>query len=75
MEPRDLRKVDQRKERPQNSGSKPGRAGDGGPGRNVKFEVFGEEILEKTVSKSGKSGRVYLPLVWLGKNVKVIRLN
>jgi len=41
----------------------------------TKCEVFGEEILEKTVTKSGKSGRVYLPLEWLGKTVKVIRLN
>ena len=41
----------------------------------IKFEVFGEEVLEKTVNKSSGSGRVYLPLDWLGKTVKVIRID
>ena len=27
----------------------------------VKFEVFGEEMIEKEVKLSGNSGRVYLP--------------
>ncbi len=38
----------------------------------VKFEVFGEEMVEKTVTQSNKSGRVYLPQDWIGKRVKVI---
>ena len=41
----------------------------------VKFEVFGEEILEKEVKQSGSSGRVYLPPQWIGKHVKIIRIN
>jgi putative transposon-encoded protein len=41
----------------------------------VKFEVFGEEMIEKTVKLSGNSGRVYLPPTWVGHNVKIIRIN
>ncbi len=40
----------------------------------VKFEVFGEEMLEKQVKLSGNSGRVYLPPDWVGHRVKVIRI-
>ncbi|MFZ0930275.1 MAG: DUF2080 family transposase-associated protein, partial [Syntrophobacteraceae bacterium] len=32
----------------------------------VKFEVFGEEMLEKQVKLSGNSGRIYLPPDWVG---------
>jgi len=39
----------------------------------VKFEIFGEEMLEKEVKLSGNSGRVYLPPDWVGKHVKIIR--
>ena len=39
----------------------------------VKFEVFGEEMLEKRVKSSGSSGRVYLPSDWVGCRVKVIK--
>jgi putative transposon-encoded protein len=41
----------------------------------VKFEVYGEEMLEKEVKCSGNSGRVYLPPEWVGKQIKVIRTN
>ena len=40
----------------------------------VKFEVFGQEMLEKQVKPSGNSGRVYLPPDWVGRRVKVIRI-
>ena len=40
----------------------------------VKFEVFGEEMIEKEVKQSGNSGRVYLPPEWVGKIVKIIRI-
>src|SRR5208337_365137 len=36
----------------------------------VKFEVFGEEMVEKRVKPSGNSGRVYLPPDWVGCRVK-----
>ncbi|MGA2937516.1 MAG: DUF2080 family transposase-associated protein [Syntrophobacteraceae bacterium] len=41
----------------------------------VKFEVFGEEMLEKQVKLSGNSGRIYLPPDWVGHRVKVIRID
>jgi putative transposon-encoded protein len=41
----------------------------------AKFEVYGEEMIDKCVKPSGKSGRIYLPPEWVGKNVKVIRLD
>jgi hypothetical protein len=41
----------------------------------VKFEVYGEEMIEKEVKYSGNSGRVYLPPDWVGRIVKIIRIN
>jgi hypothetical protein len=48
-----------------------------GPGRSTKakFGVFGEEMIEKEVKPAGNSGRVYLPLNWVGKHVKIIRID
>jgi len=43
--------------------------------KKVKFEIFGEEMLQKEVKSSGNSGRVYLPPDWVGKTVKIIRLD
>ncbi len=40
-----------------------------------KFEVYGEEMIEKEVKQSGNSGRVYLPPEWVGKYVKIIRID
>ena len=46
------------------------------PDRNrVKFEVYGMEMIEKNVKSSGNSGRVYLPPNWVGRNVKIIRID
>jgi putative transposon-encoded protein len=42
--------------------------------RIAKFEVYGEEMIEKEVKQSGNSGRVYLPPEWIGKHVKIIRI-
>ena len=41
----------------------------------VKFEIFGEEMLEKVVKSSGNSGRVYLPPDWVGHHVKIVRID
>lgn len=41
----------------------------------VKFVAFGEEMLEKKVSLSGNSGRIYLPPDWVGHHVKIIRMD
>ena len=40
-----------------------------------KFEVYGREMIEKTVKQSGNSGRIYLPPHWIGKKVKIIRVD
>ena len=41
----------------------------------VRFEVYGEEMIEKIVRMSGNSGRVYLPPEWVGKQVKIVRVS
>ena len=41
----------------------------------VKFEIYGEEMIEKMVKPSGNSGRVYLPPDWVGHQVKIIRID
>ena len=43
------------------------------PNSKVKFEIYGEEMIEKRVKSSGNSGRVYLPPNWVGHKVKIIR--
>jgi len=43
--------------------------------KKVKFEIYGEEMLEKEVKMSGNSGRIYLPPDWVGKQVKIIRID
>jgi putative transposon-encoded protein len=41
----------------------------------IKFEVYGEEMVEKVVKLSGNSGRIYLPAEWLGCRAKIIRID
>jgi putative transposon-encoded protein len=45
------------------------------PEGKVKFEVYGEEMIEKRVRLSGNSGRVYLPPDWVDHQVKIIRID
>ena len=52
-----------------------GEPANGMPGNKVKFEVYGEEMLEKDVKMSGNSGRVYLPPDWVGHRIKIIRVD
>lgn len=40
----------------------------------VKIELNGKAMIEKSVKKSGNSGRVYVPVSWIGKKVKVVLL-
>jgi putative transposon-encoded protein len=42
--------------------------------KETHIELTGYEMLEKQVNKSGNSGRVYVPVEWIGKRVKVILL-
>ena len=41
----------------------------------TKFTGYGREMIQKKVKQSGNSGRVYLPPEWVGKVVKVIRVD
>ncbi len=43
--------------------------------RKVKFEVYGEEMISKEVKQSGHCGRIYLPPDWIGKHMKIIRID
>jgi len=42
--------------------------------KEVKIELLGFEMLEKLVNQSGNSGRVYVPIEWVSKRVKIILL-
>lgn len=60
--------------------ARPKRAAAGGrdaddEGLVVKIELYGNELTHKKVSASGACGRVYLPLTWVGKKVKIIRVD
>jgi hypothetical protein len=48
---------------------------DPGQSPKVKFTVVGEEMIEKEVRPGGNAGRIYLPLGWVGKFVKIIRID
>ena len=50
-----------------------GKPEDPGKSPKAKLTVFGEEVIEKEVKPGGNAGRVYLPLNWVGKLVKIIR--
>ena len=52
-----------------------GKPEDHGKSPKAKFGVFGNEMVEKEVKRSGNSGRVYLPQNWVGKHVKIIRVD
>ena len=42
--------------------------------KQTDIKLKGYEMLEKMVKKSGDSGRVYVPLKWVGKKIKIILL-
>jgi putative transposon-encoded protein len=42
--------------------------------KETKIQLTGFEMLEKQVNKSGNSGRIYVPVEWIGKRVKVVLL-
>ncbi len=45
------------------------------PSGKVKFEIYGEEMIDKKVRPSGASGRVYLPPDWVDRYVKIIKID
>lgn len=38
------------------------------------FEIHGYEVIEKIVTNAGTSGKIYLPISWIGKRVKIVRI-
>jgi hypothetical protein len=52
-----------------------GKEADPGQYPKPKFGVFGVEMIEKEVKPRGNSGRVYLPSDWVGKLVKIVRID
>jgi len=42
--------------------------------RMEKFEIYGEVLIEKTVTANGRAGRIYLPMEWIGKTVKIVKI-
>ena len=42
--------------------------------KETKIQLVGFEMLEKEAAKSGNSGRVYVPIEWIGKKVKIVLL-
>ena len=37
------------------------------------YQIDGYEVIIKTVTDAGSSGKLYVPVAWIGKKVKVIR--
>lgn len=52
-----------------------GKLEDTGKFLKAKFGLYGEEIIEKEVKPRGNTGRIYLPQDWVGKLVKIIRID
>jgi putative transposon-encoded protein len=42
---------------------------------SVKFQVYGEAMLDKEVGCNGSCGRIYLPGDWVGHRVKIILID
>lgn len=40
--------------------------------QEMEIKITAFQIVEKEVKKSGNSGRVYVPIEWVGKKVKVV---
>jgi putative transposon-encoded protein len=40
--------------------------------KETNIKLIGYEMLEKEAHKSGNSGRVYVPIEWIGKRVKIV---
>ena len=38
----------------------------------MKIEVEAYQVIEKIVKSGGNSGRVYVPVNWIGKRVKIL---
>jgi putative transposon-encoded protein len=43
--------------------------------QEMEIKINGFQIIEKVVKQSGNSGRVYVPIEWVGKRVKVVLID
>jgi hypothetical protein len=48
---------------------------DNGQYPKPKCGVLGVEMIEKEVKPKGNTGRIYLPSDWVGKLVKIVRID
>ena len=48
--------------------------GENGAIAKMKIEIEAYQVVEKVVKSSGNSGRVYVPIDWVGKRVKILLL-
>ncbi len=39
------------------------------------YQIRGYEVIVKKVTPAGTSGKIYLPVDWIGKRVKVVRFD
>jgi len=42
--------------------------------KEMEIKTTGYETIERKVKSAGNTGRVYLPVAWIGKSVKIILL-
>jgi len=40
----------------------------------IKFSLSGYEMIKKKVNIQGTSGRVYVPISWVGEDVAIVRM-
>ena len=52
-----------------------GKPRDSGKYPKPKLGIFGVEMIEKEVKPRGNVGRIYLPSDWVGKRVKIVRID
>jgi hypothetical protein len=52
-----------------------GKPDDPGKYPKPKCGFFGVEMIEKKVKPKGRTGRIYLPSDWVGKLVKIVRID
>ena len=41
----------------------------------MKIETDAYQVIEKVVKSGGNSGRVYVPVNWIGKRVKILLID
>jgi putative transposon-encoded protein len=44
-------------------------------GKENKFEIYGEEVIDKEAKQFGSGAHVTVPKQWIGENVKIVRVS